>query len=355
VRIAVCHPVASRGTGGAEAHVESLVRALRDAGHDTTIVGAPYSRATAEELVDQMAAWRSLDVEAAAGGPVDLVIALKFPAYLVRHDRKVVWLMQQLHDAYELWEHHEYGRLARQEGGETARRIVWNADRRALGEATRLYATSRNVRGRLARSLGLEATVLYHRSALCARLLGRDPGAHGDYVLVPGRLESRKRQLLAVEAMDHVRSGVRLVVVGDGPDAGRLRDRARRGRAGGRIEFLSGVGDDELAELYRSATAVCYPPFDEDYGYVTLEAFAAARPVVTTIDAGGPLEFVRDGETGAVTTAGPGPLAAAFDLLATDRKSGDDMGRAGRAELLANVPDWPEVVARLLGETPLVR
>jgi len=355
VRIAVCHPVSAGGTGGAESHVESLTAALREAGHDVTFVGRPYARATAEELVDQMAAWRSLDVRAAAGGPVDAVIALKFPAYLVRHDRKVVWLMQQLHDAYELWEHHELGRLVRQDGGETARRMVWNADRLALGEAERLFATSRTVAGRLQRSLGLKATVLYHRPPLSARLLAGHPGTHGDYVLAPGRLESRKRQLLAVEAMDAVRSGVRLVVVGDGPDAERLRARARSGRAAGRIEFLSGVGDAELAELYRSAPAVCYPPFDEDYGYVTLEAFAAARPVVTTTDAGGPLEFVREGETGMVAAPDPGDLAAAFDRMWEDRDAADRMGRAGREELREKVPDWPEVVGRLLGETPLVR
>jgi len=355
VRIAVCHPVSDGGTGGAESHVRSLTGALRDAGHDVILVGNPYSRATAEELVDQMGMWRSLDVAAEAGGPVDAVIALKFPAYLVRHDRKVVWLMQQLHDAYELWEHHEFGRLARHEGGETARRLVWNADRRALGEASRLFATSRTVRDRLERSLGLRAEVLYHRSPLCERLLARDPGAHGDYVLAPGRLESRKRQLLAVEAMDDVASGVRLVIVGDGPDAGRLRARAQRGRAATRIEFLSGVGDEELAELYRSAAAVCYPPFDEDYGYVTLESFAAARPVIATTDVGGPLEFVRDGHTGFVVPPDPGALAAAFDEAWKDREAGDRMGGTGRAELLRRVPEWPDVVGRLLGETPLVR
>ncbi|HXY73576.1 MAG TPA: glycosyltransferase family 4 protein [Actinomycetota bacterium] len=354
MKIAVCHPTSAGGVGGAEGHVKSLVEALRAAGHGVSFVGKPYRRPTAGELVDQMAMWRSLDVESAVGGPVDLVVALKFPAYLVRHDHKVVWLMQQLHDAYELWEHHEYGRLVREEGGEAARRIVWNADREALGEAARLFATSRNVAGRLRRSLGLEATVLYHRSPLCERLLGRDPGAHGDYVLVPGRLESRKRQLLAVNAMDEVLGEVRLVLVGDGPDAGRLRARARRGRAAGRIELLSGVGDAELADLYRSAGAVCYPPFDEDYGYVTLEAFAAARPVVTTTDAGGPLEFVREGETGTVVPPDPGALAKAFDRLWADRASADRMGRAGREELLATIPEWPEVVARLLGDTPLV-
>jgi len=350
MRIAICHPTAPGPAGGAEVHVESLAGALRAGGHQVTVVGEPYARATAEELVGQIAAWRSLDVEAAAGGPVDVVVALKFPAYLVRHRRKVVWLMQQLHDAYELWEHHEYGRLARQEGGESARRIVWNADREGLGEATRLFATSENVRDRLARSLGIGATVLYHRPPLCASLLEREPGSHGDYVLFPSRLESRKRQRLAVDAMEIVHTQTRLVLVGEGPDAGALRARIRGSGARERIELLSRVGDEELAELYRSAVAVCYPPFDEDYGYVTLEGFAAARPVITAADSGGPLEFVRDEATGLVVRPEPAAMASAFDRLWSDRGVGARMGLAARRDLLASVPEWPQVTARLLGD-----
>ncbi len=90
-------------------------------------------------------------------------------------------------------------------------------------------------------------------------------------------------------------------------------------------------------------------PFDEDYGYVTLEGFAAARPVVTLTDSGGPLEFVSDGETGLVAEPEPKEIAAAFDRLFSDRDGAARMGRAGNELIRDVVPTWPEVVTRLIG------
>ena len=99
--------------------------------------------------------------------------------------------------------------------------------------------------------------------------------------------------------------------------------------------------------LYLGALGVYYGPFDEDYGYVTLEGFAAHRPVVTLTDAGGPLEFVTDGETGLVTPPEPQAIAHAFDRLFSNRPLAKKMGEAGNEKLRATVPGWPEVVARL--------
>ncbi|HXF71751.1 MAG TPA: glycosyltransferase, partial [Actinomycetota bacterium] len=114
------------------------------------------------------------------------------------------------------------------------------------------------------------------------------------------------------------------------------------------VAFEIGVPDERLARLYLGALAVYYGPYDEDYGYVTLEGFAARRPVVTLTDSGGPLEFVADGETGLVVPPEPRAIAEAFDRLHADRALARRMGEAGRERLLATVPPWPEVVARLL-------
>jgi glycosyltransferase involved in cell wall biosynthesis len=114
------------------------------------------------------------------------------------------------------------------------------------------------------------------------------------------------------------------------------------------VSFEIGVSDERLHQLYLGALAVDYGPFDEDYGYVTLEAFAARRPVVTTVDSGGPLEFVADGETGLVTAPEPRAVAEAFDRLFADRAFAERLGNAGNAVLRERVPGWPDVVARLL-------
>ncbi len=116
-----------------------------------------------------------------------------------------------------------------------------------------------------------------------------------------------------------------------------------------RVRFEIDVTDARLYQLYEEALGVYYGPFDEDYGYVTLEGFAADRPVVTLADSGGPLEFVADGDTGLVARPEPQGrrrrVRPAVRSTATWRAR---LGAAGNALVRAEVPRWPDVVARLL-------
>ena len=347
MRIAVAHPQTPFVRGGAETHTEALVRALRAAGHEAEEVVVAGKWYPATELLHQMAVWRSLDLAESNGLRIDMVIALKFPAYLVPHERKVVWLIHQHRSAYELWDHPEFADLSKQEEGPALRDMVVRSDRVALGEAKRVFTNSRNVQERLWGSIRLSSDVLYHRSPIVEALLEREPGSYGDYVVFPSRLEALKRQTLVVEAMRHVKTPVRLVLVGGGPDEPAIRQQIESLRLGGRVELAGRVSDERLHELYLGALGVYYGPFDEDYGYVTIEGFAAHRPVVTLTDAGGPLEFVADGETGLVTSPDPEPIAHAFDRLFSNRPLATKLGAAGNAMIRERVPAWPEVVARL--------
>ncbi len=349
MRIAIVHPQTPFSRGGGEYHTEGLAAALRDAGHDVDILPIPFKWYPAGELVHQMATWRSLDLSEANGQPIDMVIALKFPAYLVRHPRKVVWLIHQHRAAYELWSHPVFGDLAMDPDGGAVRELIWKADRVALAEARRIFTNSSNVRDRLRESLGMAAEPLYHRSPLTEALLRTEPSGTGDFVLFPSRLEPLKRQALVVESMRHLRSDLRLVLVGTGSDEVKLRRLIDQRKLGDRVSLEGAVSDDRLIELYRGALGVYYGPFDEDYGYVTLEAMAARKPVVTLGDSGGPLELVRHGENGLVALPKPRAIAAALDTLATGAASAAAMGEAGYKLLIDTVPAWPEVVERLLG------
>jgi glycosyltransferase involved in cell wall biosynthesis len=348
VRIAVLHPQTAFSRGGAETHTEALVRALKVAGHEAELVSIAGKWHPAWELAHQMAVWRSFDIAESNGLRVDAVIALKFPAYLVQHERKIVWLIHQHRSAYELWDHPRFADLSLQEDGPAVRDMVRQADRVALGEAKRIFTNSRNVQARLWGSMRLPSEVLYHPSPPTLALLGAEPTSYGDYVFVPGRLEALKRQQMVIEAMRHVKTDVRLVLVGSGPDEQALRDQVRAAGLESKVSFEIAVSEERLHELYLGALAVHYGPFDEDYGYVTLEGFAAHRPVVTTTDAGGPLEFVTDGETGLVTPPEPRAIAEAFDRLYADRELARRLGDAGNAVVRERVPGWPDVVARLL-------
>jgi glycosyltransferase involved in cell wall biosynthesis len=348
VRIAVLHPQIPFMRGGAELHVDALVHALREAGHEAeqvTIAGKWYPPT---ELAHQMAVWRSFDISESNGQPVDAVIALKFPAYLVKHERKIVWLIHQHRPAYDLWDQPEYADLSRREGAAAIRDLVWQADRLGLGEAWRLFTNSRNVSDRLRRSLGLRGQALYHRSPATEALLAREPEEVGDYIVAPSRFDRLKRQDLAIEAMRHVETPVSLVLVGRGPDGPALRRRIDRLGLRDRVRLEAGVTDERLLELYGKSLGVYFGPYDEDYGYITIEGFAAARPVVTLTDSGGPLEFVRDGETGLVVEPKATEIAGAFDRLWSDRAGAKSWGLAGQRLLRDTVPEWPEVVARLL-------
>ncbi len=348
MRIAVCHPQTPFVRGGAETHAEQLVRALREAGHEAEMVLVAGKWYPSAELVHQMAVWRSLDLSESNGLPIDAVIPLKFPAYLVHHDRKIVWLIHQHRTAYELWDHPQYADLARQSEGALVRDLIHVADRVALGEAKRVFASSKNVQRRLWESLRIQSEPLYHRSPLTEELLTREAGVLGDAVVFPSRFESLKRQSVVVDAMRHVTTGVRLVLVGRGPDEAALRRQIQQHRLVDRVSIEVAATDERLRDLMLQALAVYYGPFDEDYGYVTIEGFAARRPVVTLADSGGPLEFVQDGETGVVADPEPRAIAEAFDRLFADRAHAARMGEAGRDRVETEVPRWPEVIARLL-------
>lgn len=348
MRVAVLHPQTAFVRGGAETHAGSLVQALRDAGHEADLVQIAGKWYPPSQLAHQMAVWRSFDITESNGLKVDAVVGLKFPAYLAQHERKIVWLIHQHRTAYELWDHPDYADLKRQDDGPKVRDMVWEADRVALGEAKRVFTNSKNVRDRLWNSLRIPAEPLYHPSHLVEQLIDAPHEPLGDYFVFPSRMESLKRQSLVIEAMRHVSTPVRLILVGRGPDEPRLRELVARHGASQRVAFEIGVSDDRLLQLYRGALGVYFGPFDEDYGYVTLEGMAAARPVVTLTDSGGPLEFVRDEETGLVRPPEPVAIAEAFDRCWRDRQGAERLGVAGYDLVRAEVPRWPDIVARLL-------
>ena len=114
---------------------------------------------------------------------------------------------------------------------------------------------------------------------------------------------------------------LRLIVAGDGTQRENVERATHAAGVADRVTFLGSVPDDTLIELYAGALAVVYPPYDEDFGYVTLEAFLARKPVVTCTDSGGPNEFVVDGVNGYVCEPSAPALADAIDRLAADRRA----------------------------------
>jgi glycosyltransferase involved in cell wall biosynthesis len=218
---------------------------------------------------------------------------------------------------------------------------VQRLDRVALGEARRVFATSRNVADRLRRSVGIEAELMPHPPQ---ELAYRCDG-YGDFILSVGRLDRSKRVDLMLEAVA-AEPGLQLVVAGDGPDRERLEELSRRLALNGRVRFAGRVSESELADLYARCLAVYYAPVDEDFGMVPYEAFLAEKPVVTTVDAGGPLEVVADRRTGLVCEPRAAALAEACAWLGAHRGEAREWGLAGKE--LARSVSWEQTIERLL-------
>jgi glycosyltransferase involved in cell wall biosynthesis len=339
--VLVCEAQVPFVRGGAEALVRELVRQLERHGCLVERVSVPFKWYPKQELMAHAAAWRLLDLSESCGRPIDLVIPTKFPTYCVRHPRKVTWLMHQYRAAYDLCGT-EYADFDHREEDGAVRERLRDLDREMLGECAAVYTISRTTSDRLMRFNGVPSTPLYHPSPLAPRLRA---GEYGDYFLSVGRLETVKRVELAIEGMVHVPPRFRLLIVGEGTFRHGLERRIEELQLGDRVHLLGGVDEATLVDLYANARGVVFAPFDEDYGYITLEAFEARKPVVTAADSGGVLEFVQHGSNGLVCPPHGEAVGACLAELATSAARAAALGEAGYDSTRAI--SWDGVVAAL--------
>ena len=339
MRVAVCAPQVPFVRGGAELMAESLVCALRERGHEAELVTVPFKWYPGTRVLDQAFLWRLVDLTESDGRPIDRVIATKFPAYCVRHPNKVAWVLHQFRQAYD-YDRTELGQFDESPEDRATRRAIERLDAVSLGEARRVFATSRNVADRLQRFNGIDADVLPHPPQSLPYRTEEPEG----FVLSVNRLDRAKRIDLLIEAAK-AEPGLRIVIAGEGPD----RERLERLASGlnGQVEFAGRVDDARLADLYARCLAVYYAPVDEDFGFVPYEAFLSEKTVVTTRDAGGPLEIVSDGKTGLVCEPEPAAIAEALSWLGAHSDEARAWGKAGKA--VAERVTWDGCIDALLG------
>jgi glycosyltransferase involved in cell wall biosynthesis len=327
--------------GGAEILVRELASALHLHGHHAQVVSVPFTDSPKEEIVAGAEAWRLLDVSYAGGGPIDLVIATKFPTYFARHRRKVLWLVHQHRAAYEL-AGTRFSDFSHTPRDVALRRRLIAADTRILRECVGHFTIARTVSERMLKYNGIASEALYNPPKLAGRL---HHGPYGDYVLTVTRLEHVKRVDLAIDTFLNTSSAMRLLIAGDGSIRHELAEYIERHGLSDRVTLLGRVDDDRLVELYAGCRAVLFAPYEEDYGYVTLEAFLSRKPVITARDSGGTLEFVVNGVNGYVCDPTPDALAAAVDRIGTDAALAASLGERGHA-VAAHIT-WDSVVERL--------
>ncbi len=343
MRIAVVTSSPPLSEGGHMVIARSLVQALRDEGHHADIVVTPQNR-FGRQGAAYVATWLT-DIGTSDGHPIDQVISLRYPSYAVRHPRHVCWLNHTMREYYDQWDRFSaplspQGRLK-----ERVRRAwIQRADRYLLTRNVRkLFVQSRTVRDRLSMWPELNATVLYppppQRAYRC--------DGYGEYIFMVSRLTALKRAGLLVEAMARPEcAGVRAVIGGEGEEAESLGRRIAELGLTERVALAGRLTDEELLGHLAECRAVCFPPAQEDYGFVTVEAFASAKAVITCRDSGGPAELVQDSVNGLVCDPEPASLAAAVRRVMADAAGAERMGAAAR-DVVAKL-NWPDTVRQLL-------
>jgi len=330
--------------GGAELLADQLVRELKSRDHTVDLLRIPFAWTPMERVYDEMLACRMFEL-----WDVDRVIALKFPAYLVPHPQKTLWLIHQFRQVYDLWPS-DRPETSADLASHPLRSTVQAMDNQCFGQARRMFCSSPTTLERLARYNDRQTEVL--RAPLNDPDLFRSSG-YGDYILAGGRVNSQKRQHLLVEAMRFVTTPVRLVVAGppDGPeDEQRLRRIVEQHALHDRVELALGYATrQQVATRVNQALACAYLPFEEDtFGYVAMEACQAEKALLTTVDSGGVVEIVADDETGIVVTPDPQSLAQALDELWVHRKRTEGWGRAAKYRWERLGINWDQTVEKLL-------
>jgi len=330
--------------GGHLVIARALVQALRDEGHQAQLVLTPQNR-FGRQGAAYLATWLT-DVGAGVDNQaVDQVISTRYPSYAIRHPNHVCWLNHTMREYYDQWEAFSAPLTWKGRIKEQARRtLIHAADRWLLTRnVRRVFAQSRAVKARLERWGGIPSDVLYPPPPQRAYR----SEAYGDYIFAVSRLTPLKRLSLLIEALANPEAaGIRCIIAGEGEEHASLEHAIVTRGLASRVKLIGRIDDHQMLEHLARCRAVCFPTYDEDYGFVTVEAFASRKAVITCTDSGGPAELVVDNVTGKVCAPRPDTLAVALRELMEDQHAAERLGQTGLEQV--SQMTWSNAVQRLL-------
>jgi len=343
MKIALCSSLVPFINGGARNIVEWLKSLLEEHGHQVEIVYLPEVDSP-ELLFRQMMAFRWVDLEMA-----DRIICFRPEAHLIPHRHKILWFIHHIRAFYDLW-YSPYRGFPDDLKHRGIRDALRRVDGAGLREAKAIFTNSRVVSDRLKHFNQIDSEILYPPVFQSERF--RCAGFNDEIVCIC-RVEHHKRQHSLVEALQHTQTPVRLRLSGASTGADYPRDLSQRISELGLTDRVSldnrWISEEEKVAQLAHCLAAAYLPLDEDsYGYPSVEASHASKPILTTSDSGGVLELVQDGMNGYITEPSPEALADAMDRLYLDRTKTEAMGISARDRLAELNISWSHVLQRLL-------
>jgi len=331
--------------GGAEFLAVSLNNKLLELGFESQVIRCHYSEYSVDNILDSMMVARLTRLD-----NVDMMISLKFPAYLIPHENKRLWLLHQLRPAYDLEGIQPYDFFAYSNYAQKIKNNIINSDNTFLSPLEgRIFTISQVVSDRLKKYNKIDSDYLYP-PIIDEEMFYK--GEKGDYIFYPSRISVSKRQGLLVEAMKFTKSNVKLVLAGKGDSIQNEEEiihLIERYNLSGKITYINRfITQKEKCDLYANCLGAAFIPLDEDYGYITIEAFKSSKPVITCVDSGCPALFVQHEQCGYVVNPTAQELAAAMDMLYENTKNAIEMGQNANERLKKLNINWETVLSRLI-------
>ncbi len=330
--------------GGAEILADDLVAKLKEYGHDAQLLRLPDSVKSVNQICLNMLANGYTKIPC-----THKVIALKYPCYYVEHENKSIWLLHQFRQAYDLL-NTKYTCFGDNEDSKTIINAIYKRDNECFKECEgRIFTISDVVSKRIKKYNNVESTVCYPP---LFDESGFYNGDCGDYLYYPSRVNSIKRQRLAVEAMRYVKSGVKLIITGRGDipeNEAEIFSAIKKYNLGHKVKYINSfISRQAMLDYYANCLGVLFIPYNEDYGYITLEGLYSKKPVITCEDSGGACIFVKNGYSGYVSAPKAKELAEVMDKLFEDKQKATAMGQSAYTLIRKKNISWDNVIRSLL-------
>lgn len=344
MKILIVNNMAPFVWGGAEELAFHLQKNIVLAGHQSEILRIPFQWEPATVIPSQMMMVRAFELI-----NVDHVIALKFPAYYIRHPKKTLWLLHQYRQAYDLFDS-GHTNIPAGALGKDLRTLIHNADNESFHECKNVFTNSQVTKDRLKKYNGFNSKILLPPLNDPEIFTG---GQMGDYIFAGGRVNGMKRQYLLLEALSKSNPNVKLVIAGPPDtvsDGEMLVAMVKKFNLEDRVTLdLRFLPRETYAQYVNNAAAVAYIPVDEDsLGYVTMEAATAAKALITAADSGGILGLVKNKQTGWVAEPNAASLADAMNAVWSDLRRTRSYGEGAKELWHSFGVNWPNTVETLL-------
>ena len=327
-KIAIVVPISSSGvTGGAELLYRGLEKAFISRGYDATRIEIVVDESSFEAILQGYEDFRNLDLN-----EYDAVLSTKAPSYNIQHENHICYLLHTMRVFYDRFE----DEMQKSKNNITRRDKIIAMDSEIFSKIPNILTIGHEISNRL-----IKYNHIYHSEVLHPPLIEDNfkKSAYQPFAFIPSRLHRWKKIDFLIASWKNVKSDIDLLIAGTGEDRAYFEKLAN---GDNRIKFLGNITDEQLVDYYAKALFIPFAPIDEDYGYVTLEAFRSKKMVLTCKDSGEPTNMVINHVNGFVVKRDKKEFAKKVDWIMENQDSARQYGEQGY-QLILNI-DWDNTI-----------